>query len=80
MAKKKVEDEVVVDDLEGTVEGLARDHFLRDAAEAEARTGIKCNYYWPDPLTRTPLPKAVPEVPESAELQSETADEAEGDG
>lgn len=78
MAKKKLEeDEVVVDDLAGTVEGLARDHFLRDVAEAEARTGIKCNYYWPDPLTRTPLPKAV----ESGEsrVESETA-EAEGEG
>lgn len=78
MAKKKSE-EAVVDDLEGTVEGLARDHFLRDVAEAEARTGIKCNYYWPDPLTRTPIPKPD-ESREPGVGSEEPADEAEGEG
>ena len=69
--KKTEREEVVVDDLAGTVEGLARDHFLRDVAEAEERTGIKNNYYWPDPLTRTPI------VEQSAVGSQQSAEEEE---
>ena len=54
MAKKK-------DDLDGTVEGLARDHFEKEKAAYEERTGQKVEFEPPVPVTRTPLPKGKPE-------------------
>lgn len=84
MAKKK-ETEVVADDLSGTVEGLRRERFEREKAYYEQRTGEKCNYVMPAPVTRTPLAKSV-EVVESVEsiewvesVESVEEGEAQGD-
>ncbi len=53
MARKKNIDDM--DDLAGTVEGLARDHFEREKAAYEERTGTKVEYVPPVPVTRTPV-------------------------
>jgi len=62
------------DDLAGTVEGLARDHFEKEKAEYEKRTGQKVWFEPPIPATRTPI--------EAEPLEEEPAVEiaAEGDG
>jgi hypothetical protein len=74
MAKKK-ETEVVADDLSGTVEGLARDHFEREKAAYEERTGIKVNYELPAPVTRTPLERSIESV-ESVDVEESSAEGA----
>lgn len=66
MARTK-KTEVVADDLEGTVEGLARDHFEREKAAYEERTGVKVNYVPPAPLTRTPIDK-IDDLPPAPEI------------
>lgn len=53
MARKKNIDDM--DDLAGTVEGLARDHFEMEKAAYEERTGQKVEYVPPMPVTRTPI-------------------------
>lgn len=73
MAKKRKADEIS-DDLEGTVEGLARDHFEREKAEYEKRTGQKVEFEPPVPLTRTPI------AAEPAEEQPVVETTAEGEG
>lgn len=55
MARRKKSEEAVADSLEGTVEGLARDHFEKEKAAYEAATGEKVTYEPPMPTTRTPL-------------------------
>ncbi len=62
-SKKNV---VETDDLAGTVEGLARDHFEREKAAYEERTGQKVEYVPPMPVTRTPIEETV-ESDESVE-------------
>jgi hypothetical protein len=51
MAKKKEP----ADELAGTVEGLARDHFEKEKAAYEERTGQKVLFEPPVPVSRTPL-------------------------
>ena len=51
------------DDLTGTVEGLALDHFEREKAAYEERTGTTVEYVPPMPVTRTPIETA--DEPES---------------
>lgn len=69
MAKKK-RDEAVADGLEGTVEGLAQDHFEREKAAYEERTGEKVWFQPPTPLTRTPIGEE-PVEPAPAEMPAE---------
>lgn len=69
MARKKKDGEVV-DDFDGTVEGLARDHFEREKAAYEERTGQKVWFEPPVPVERTPI---------QAESVEETTPEGEGD-
>lgn len=73
MAKKKKETEVV-DDLEGTVEGQAREFFEREKAAYEERTGETVNYELPTPVTRTPI------EPASSEQEAEPAEFIENEG
>lgn len=77
MARKR-KDEAEVDDLDGTVEGLARDHFEREKAEYEKRTGKKVEFEPPVPLTRTPI-AAAPAEPAAEEQPAEIAAEGEGE-
>ena len=65
MARKKNIDDM--DDLAGTVEGLARDHFEREKAAYEERTGQKVEYVPPMPVTRTPIKEESVESSESVE-------------
>lgn len=70
------------DDLAGTVEGLARDHFEREKAAYEARTGEKVLFVPPMPVTRTPIAKSdeAPELPEApAPEAADTNIRMEGD-
>ncbi|MEZ5421853.1 MAG: hypothetical protein R2682_02005 [Pyrinomonadaceae bacterium] len=86
MAKKK-RDEADSDDLAGTVEGLARDHFEMEKAAYEKRTGQTVEYVPPMPVTRTPIvePAETEEAsPEDVQQEEETmlagtANDAEGD-
>lgn len=78
MARRKAE-EVIGDGLAGTVEGLARDHFEREKAAYEARTGETVNYYKPVPLTRTPIGAAVVETVEPVDSAETQEVSAEGD-
>lgn len=55
MARKQKEDAVVEDDLDGTVEGLAREHFEREKKAYEDRTGETVEFVPSLPLTRTPV-------------------------
>ncbi len=66
--KKSGDGEAAVEIVPGTVEYAAREHFEREKAAYEERTGIPCNYVPPHPLTSTPLPDAAAEP----ELQEET--------
>lgn len=69
MARKKNIDDM--DDLAGTVEGLARDHFEREKAAYEERTGQKVEYVPPMPVTRTPVESGESgEAAESGESDS----------
>lgn len=69
MARKKNIDDM--DDLAGTVEGLARDHFEREKAAYEERTGTKVEYVPPVPVTRTPVESSESgEAAESGESDS----------
>lgn len=71
--------EAVADSLEGTVEGLALDHFDKEKAAYEARTGEKVEYVPAMPTTRTPLsPKSVESV-EPVESADGEESSAEGD-
>ncbi len=66
------------DELEGTVEGLARDHFEREKAAYEARTGQKVEFVPPMPVTRTPISAAAETQPdEPAKFDKETQSEGE---
>jgi len=81
MARRKHESEAVADDLTGTVEGLALDHFEREKAAYEERTGETVLFVSPVPLTRTP----VAALTEAADEPAGTADaderpEPEGEG
>lgn len=79
MAKKK-ETGVVADDLSGTVEGLRRERFEREKAYYEQRTGEKCNYVMPAPVTRTPLKQSI-ELGESIEsVESVDVEESSAEG
>lgn len=64
MARKKNDD---VDDLAGTVEGLARDHFEKEKAAYEERTGQKVEFVPPVPVTRTPIGATVTEEQPAAD-------------
>lgn len=75
MAKRKEVE--VLDDLDGTVEGLARDHFEREKAAYEERTGTKVEYVPPMPLTRTPIKEV--ESGESRVESTESEDAAGSD-
>ena len=72
MARKKQE----VDDLEGTVEGLARDHWEREKAAYEKRTGQKVEFVPPTPVTRTPIGPEPVEESTAAETAEPAADQA----
>lgn len=78
--KKKVEEGGPIEPVEGTVEYLAKQHFDREVAAYEERTGTKVNAYLPVPLTSTPIEEVTElqsdEVPEA---KNETAN-AEGEG
>lgn len=83
MARKKREDEVI-DDLDGTVEGQAREHFEREKKAYEERTGETVEFVPPVPVTRTPV-KSSQSLPSDgvAESEDETgadATETEGEG
>lgn len=67
MAKKKKFEDEIVDDLDGTVEGQAREFFEKEKAGYEKRTGETVNYELPTPVTRTPI---------ESEPAGETADAA----
>lgn len=73
MARKKETDE-----LAGTVEGLARDHFEREKAAYEERTRQKVEFVPPTPVTRTPIPEPV-EYNEPAETEDAAGDEPAAD-
>lgn len=69
------------DDLAGTVEGLARDHFEMEKAAYEARTGKTVEYVPPIPVTRTPI-EETPETdaePVTAEAETDVRTDVEGD-
>lgn len=68
------------DDLDGTVEGLARDHWNREAAEYEKRTGQKVTFVPPVPTTRTPIPEESGEALDEILESQETPVEPEGEG
>lgn len=53
MAKRRYDEPA--DDLAGTVEGQAREHFEREKAAYEERTGETVNYVPGTPVTRTPI-------------------------
>lgn len=59
------------DDLAGTVEGLARDHFEREKAAYEERTGQEVRFEPPVPVTRTPLAAEPAEEEPVAEIAAE---------
>ncbi len=70
MARRKKSDVVEdgpVEIVEGTVEWKAREHFEREKAAYEERTGIPCNSVPPHPLTSTPLPETDDTPPEGNE-------------
>jgi hypothetical protein len=69
MAKKKE-----TDDLAGTVEGQARDHFEMEKKAYEERTGETVEFVPPMPTTRTPI---VPEQVE--EIEPAKDEDAAGD-
>jgi hypothetical protein len=76
MARKKEQ----TDDLAGTVEGLARDHFEREKAAYEERTGEKVQFVPPTPVTRTPIPEPVNEPAETAEAEAQPTVENQSEG
>ena len=67
MAKKKEEK----DELTGTVEGLARDHFEREKAAYEERTGQKVEFVPGVPTTRTPIAEELPVADAETEGEGE---------
>jgi hypothetical protein len=70
--KKKSEGTGPVEILPGTVEYACREHFEREKAGYEARTGIKVDYELAHPLTSTPLPaEESEESGESGESEEE---------
>lgn len=69
--RKKAEGGGVEDDLAGTVEGKARDHFEREKAAYEARTGETVKFVPPVPVTRTPLKDVPAEQPADAPAEGE---------
>ena len=71
MSKKRTQ----VDDLKGTVEGAALDHFEREKRAYEERTGQTVEFVPPMPLTRTPLPAT--EMKDTAE--ADTAETGKGE-
>ncbi len=75
MARKKKDESTgdgPVEIVEGTVEHAAREHFEREKAAYEERTGEKVNFVPPHPLTSTPLAEVVSD--ESVEfIESEDA-------
>lgn len=76
MAKKK-KDFTEVDDLDGTVEGQAREFFEKEKAGYEERTGETVNYELPTPVTRTPI--EVEPASETADAAAEEEQKAEGE-
>lgn len=80
MARRKRKAEAVVDDLAGTVEGLARDHFEREKADYEKRTGEKVLFVPPIPVTRTPIAEPVAANEQPAEELGETESDEAGEG
>lgn len=71
MSRKKPQ----ADDLQGTVEGAARDHFEREKAAYEERTGQKVEFVPPMPLTRTPLPATEDQLPDAGKMDEEVINE-----
>ena len=70
MAKKsKAKVTGPVEILPGTVEYACREHFEREKAGYEARTGIKVDYELAQPLTSTPLAEESGESGESGESE-----------
>ena len=76
MSRKKTQ----VDDLDGTIEGLARDHFEREKAEYEKRTGQKVEFVPPVPLTRTPIPQMPNDGDDHIEDAIDMVEKAADDG
>jgi len=75
MAKKK-DAAVEADELTGTVEGLARDHWEREKAAYEERTGTKVEFVPPRPTTRTPIDPEPVEESTPVETAEPAADQA----
>lgn len=78
MAKKKqtAAEAADVDDLAGTVEGLARDHFEREKAAYEERTGLKVEYVPGVPTTRTPILEDSDQEPADDDSDASQASDA----
>lgn len=76
MAKTRLNKGTVI--MPGSVEEAARDHFEREKAAYEERTGEKCNYYFPAPLQSTPMPASAEPV-EPVESADEQEVSTEGD-
>jgi hypothetical protein len=77
MAKRKQVEEAVDGPLEGTVEHARLQHFEKEKAAYEERTGETVNYQPDAPLTSTP----IVEVADVEEDPAEPAPEAaEGEG
>lgn len=73
--KKKTEESGVAELVEGTVEYERQQHFDREKAAYEERTGEKVAYELDAPLTSTPLPSET-----VREIEDETVDETGGEG
>lgn len=76
MAKKKINEEPATEtpfaaELEGTVEGLALEHFERERRAYEQRTGERVRFTPGVPVTRTPLNNLKP----TADAEGESTDE-----
>lgn len=76
--RKKVEETAEIPGpVPGTVEFERKQHFEKEKAAYEARTGEKVSYELDAPLTSTPIAE---EADEGVRTPSEPADDAEGEG
>lgn len=77
-AKKNQTDDGDLEILPGTQEFATREHFAKEKAAYEERTGETVNYELDAPLTSTPLSEVV--ATESTETDEIETAKAEGEG